>query len=305
MNLRWYDRILIALSGIVMLGLGVLTALMGGGVVRPEAFSLDYWLGDGWQWMPVIVLAGLLLVAWGVWLLTRPFFNKSAISGRYYTLKNQEAGEVHIAVQALDHLVHKALSVWPEILSAHVRIGGQEDAMHITLRASIAANVRIPELVAGVREEIKRYVEECAGVKVESVKVIIVSTKDVQQEEIKLLPSKAGPQGTVEPERVSKAGEAEPGASAGDAFEAKPEPVPLDESPKEVKSPWERHAANEEPAEPFPVTLSEDAFPFPHPEPEEEENEPGDTAGAAQPPGDDMPDGTETPPDTEEETPDE
>lgn len=203
MNLRWYDRVLIALSGLLLAALGVLATLMGGGVVRPESFTLDFWLGDGWQWMPVIVLGGLLLLAWGVWMIIRPFVETSDTSGRYYILKDRGDGEVQISVQALDHLVHRALGVWPEILSAHVRIGGQEDAMHITLRTTIQANVRIPELIGEVRAKIKQYVEECAGVRVESVKVIIVATKDAKQDEGKATLQSEGVRGVTEPERAA------------------------------------------------------------------------------------------------------
>ncbi|MCL1963990.1 MAG: alkaline shock response membrane anchor protein AmaP [Firmicutes bacterium] len=243
MNLRWYDRVLIALSGLLMACLGVLTTLVGVGVVRPDSFGFDVWPGNSWQWTSILVLAGLLLLAWGAWLMVRPFIGEGDISGRYYTLQNQEAGDVHISVQALDHLVHKVIGAWPQILSAHVRITGQENAMRITLRASIQANVRIPELIDKVRAQIKRYVEECAGVKVESVTVIIVSTKDVKQDDVTLLPPKGEKQNGAELERVPLGTGPEPFAPPEESFyvhtseparqwaDALPEDKPVPEPP--------------------------------------------------------------------------
>ncbi|MDR0928840.1 MAG: alkaline shock response membrane anchor protein AmaP [Oscillospiraceae bacterium] len=177
MTLKWYDRALIALSGLVLAALGVLLALLGSGLLSAEAFGLDIWLGTGWQWMPILCAAGALLMAWGLRLIWRQLI--PARGGAYYSLGGAgEAGGVQIAVQALDHLVRKSLGTHPEILTSHIRIGGREDAMQITLRLTLRTGVRIPALVAQVRQEIKAYVEDCAGVTVQQIEIIVESTKD-------------------------------------------------------------------------------------------------------------------------------
>ena len=64
MKLRWYDRILVALSGLVLAAAGVAVVLWGCGAIRlPEPFALDLWTGGDWQWLPVIFLGG----ACGCW----------------------------------------------------------------------------------------------------------------------------------------------------------------------------------------------------------------------------------------------
>ena len=266
MKLRWYDRVLIALGGVVFMGLGVAVMLAGGGVIRAEWFGLDYWVGTGWQWMPIIFLGGVLLFAWGVRLLVRPFMRASEKQGRYYTVRDGGQGEVHISVQALDHLVHKALTVWPEILTAQVRIGGQEDAMNITLRATLQSNVRIPELIRDVQSEIKQYVEECAGVKVQSVKVVIELTKDTrgqQPSEIKLLSQPPEPRNIVEPERIFAVREPEVGEPEKPETVEEPETMPerIFETHMEEAAPVEDVSAEETLAEEVPdeEALTEEA----------------------------------------------
>jgi uncharacterized alkaline shock family protein YloU len=232
MTLKWYDRALIALGGLVLMALGVLLALAGSGLMG-QAWDLDIWLGDSWQWMPVLCAAGALLVLWGLRLIWRQLF--TARGGAYYRIGGMgEAGGVQIAVQALDHLVRKSLDTHPEILASHIRVGGQEDAMQITLRLTLRTGVRIPALVEQVRREIKAYVEDCAGVTVQQIEIIVASTKDAR--------GGAKEEGAATQMRIA------------DLPEPEPEPLPEPEP------------------EPL-IALSPDAFPFPEEAEETEEAE--------------------------------
>ncbi|MDR0896715.1 MAG: alkaline shock response membrane anchor protein AmaP [Oscillospiraceae bacterium] len=245
MTLKWYDRALIALGGLVLVALGVFSVLLGSGLIPANAWGLDIWLGDGWQWMPILCVVGVLLAAWGLRMIWRQLFKGRG--GAYYRIGGAgEAGGVQIAVQALDHLVRKSLDTHPEILASRIRVGGQEEAMQITLRLTLRTGVRIPVLVEQVRREIKAYVEECAGVTVRQIEIIVESTKDarggakeVQQEATEI--------------RIAELPEPEP--------EPMPEPTP-EPTPEPMPEP-----------EPL-IDLSPDAFPFPEEaEPAEEEVE--------------------------------
>jgi len=220
MKMRWYDRILVSLSGVVLAVAGVLTALSAVGVVKlPTSLGVEDWLASGWQWTPLLAAVGVLIVAWGVHLLIRPMMGiRESRKGKYYTVKTGDGDGVHISMQALDHLVHKCLERWPEVLNANVKIGGQEEAMSITLRVSLVSDVRIPELLQEVRVQIRQYIEECSGVAVNNVKVVVETTKEKEGavskgREVKLLkatkpeepeppapPVEAEPQKSTEPE---------------------------------------------------------------------------------------------------------
>ncbi len=248
MKMRWYDRILVSLSGLVLIVLGVIVMLAGGGVIElPGPLALDRWLGTGWRWMPLVFLAGLLLIAWGLWLLLRPMMRRDEKSGRYYTVHDGGEDSVHISVQALDHLVHKCLDRRDEILSATVKITGQEDAMRILLRMTVRSGIVIPSLVAQVRSEIKRYVEQCAGVTVESVRIVVEATKEAKGEpEAEALPPASGVPASV--------------AEPFEAFAAKPvldtEPIPQAEPVRAQEFERARTVWTPEPPEP-PVSTPE------------------------------------------------
>ena len=89
MKLRWYDRILVALSGLVLAALGVMIVLCGCGAVHlPEPFALDVWTGGDWQWLPAIFLGGLLVFLWGI--LARRRKARKAAAAQDETLDQSE-----------------------------------------------------------------------------------------------------------------------------------------------------------------------------------------------------------------------
>lgn len=265
MKIRWYDRLLMFLSGLVIIALGVCVILIASGVIDlPQAIALDTWLGDGWQWLPIVIAVGILLVLWGLFMVIRPF-RIGKRSRKYYTLQNEKDGKVRISVHAIDHLVHKCLSKYEAIESARVHIGGHEDAMEITLHMALQSEVRIPELLDTVRSDIKQSLMHSAGVTVESVQVYVDETRNSgRDEEKKLIPTVTTTQINEEPadDYINTASfYTTPVVVTGDR---KPElEHPLIDEPTVQELKEEIHFG---PDEPMPVKLSDDAFPFPEKE---------------------------------------
>lgn len=178
MKMRWFDKVLLVLGGLILLALGVFVVLFASNIIRFAEISMDKLFSDAWQWMPLFILAGALLILLGIRIAFRSLWRRRVAQSRYYAVQSVDAGSIHISMQAIDHLVHKCIQIWPEILTTHVAIHGQQEAVTIRLRLTLRSDVRIPELIADVRAEIKDYVEECSGVKVERVEVIIEATKE-------------------------------------------------------------------------------------------------------------------------------
>ncbi len=270
MKLRWYDRVLVGLAGVVLVALGVIVALSAGGLVTlPEPFAIDVWIGDGWQWVPVVFLIGVLVCLWGCWLVALSVSVRQSAAGRYYTVQGGEDESLRISVQALEHLIRKVVDARPEILSAQIRLGGQERAARVTLRASVRSDVRIPGLVRELRDEIRSYVEDCAGVSVENVQVIVDATKDGAEPRKDAKPGSPWlpPPKEKKPEKLPEPVEvkAEPPVQA--IIYSQPA-----EMPEIMAEPDAEADDGPEPApvEPLPVTLSASAFPFPDTDAEEE-----------------------------------
>lgn len=179
MKMRWFDRALQLVCGILLLALGMLLLLFSAGALRFDAFSMDALFTEPWQWTPVFMAAGVLLIVLGFRLAFVSFGSKS---GRYYAVQSGDSDHVRISIQAIDHLTRKCLRRYTEIYLSHVNIEGQHDAIVIHLRMTIRSDVRIPELVSEIRQDVKGYIEECSGVKVERVEVMVEATKDVDRQ---------------------------------------------------------------------------------------------------------------------------
>lgn len=263
MTLRWWDKILIALSGLVLIALGVCVILAAGGVIElPAAIAFDTWLGTGWQWMPVVFLAGALMIIWGLVLLIRPFRRSGDARGKYYTLQSEPDGNVRISVSAIDHLVRRCIDAYGQVATAKVKIGGQEDAMTITLHLTLTGDVQIPSLIEELRDDIKRSLQHSAGVTVQSVQVYVDATKDDRQDGAKLLT------GTVADSRDAVSDPINTVVFSKTPVVVTDDPAP-DDAPAGRPEPTVAELKKEidlGPEEPLPVTLSDDAFPFPEQE---------------------------------------
>ena len=296
MKLRWYDRILVALSGLVLAALCVMIVLCGCGAVHlPEPFALDVWTGGDWQWLPAIFLGGLLVFLWGMRLLIRPFCFGKDKQSNYFVVKTSEQDTMSISVAALDQLIRKCLAARPEVLTSKVTISGQEKAMRVHVRVTLRGGVCIPEVVTKLQEQIKQYVTGCSGVPVETVRVTVEASKDAggDEGEVKLLnaveklpPVDAGrdeeipaqaPEKTVQPEAPAVPEAPAAQEAAAEPEKAEPEAPAEETVPAESEAPAETAeapAGTEQmeaeapvfdfgPEEKLPVDLSPDAFPFP------------------------------------------
>ena len=279
MKLRWYDRILVALSGLVLAAAGVAVVLWGCGVIRlPEPFALDLWTGGDWQWLPAIFLGGALVFLWGMRLLVRPFCFRQDKQSRYFTVKTGENDSLSISVAALDQLVRKCVNACPEVTTSKIVITGQEKAMRVNVRVTLRGGVCIPEVVTRLQEQIKQYVTGCSGVPVETVRVVVEAAKEESEsgESVRLLKpvEKLPPVDMGETEKTAEAAvepEKAPDEEAAPAPEEKAEAEPAiaaepEEAPQAVAETEKQEEPLEfdfGPEEKLPVELSADAFPFP------------------------------------------
>lgn len=252
MNVRWYDRILILLGSLVILAMGALAIAAGGGLLPSlwdTAWSHEFntWLGAKWQWTPVIIVGGIVLVVLSILTLIRAC-TRGGEGGRYYTLQSEPEGNVRISVHAIDNLVHKSIDQYGQVVSSRVKIGGKEDNMEITLHMTLHTEVNIPGLVGDLREDIMRSLEKSAGVTVQKVQIYVDAAKDGKEKDgVRYLEGRRQePKEAPEPDPVNTAS----------YYTA---PVVITED-KAAQAP-----ENEAATEPKPPTenLSAQAFPFP------------------------------------------
>jgi len=188
MKMKWYDRVLVALSGILLTALGFFLFLAGVGVPSGPynwiANASEVLIGPNFttavrsgQWYIIVffLCTGLLLMAWGIRLLVVPFLR--ARREAYFSAPNVQNGSLKISLQALEHLITKSLIKHPELTDNRIRISGNDAAIRVRLQTIMQTGVHIPKLTEQVREDISSYLMTCAGIQVSDVDIVVEDTK--------------------------------------------------------------------------------------------------------------------------------
>lgn len=173
MRLRVIDRILIALSGLILLALTAWVALDLTGFVQPVS-EVTGWLfnADEWRW---IVLAGCVLAALlGVYEVSVLFRRRKGKRG--FIAQKSENGEIAISVKTIETLVTKCAQKHGEIAVQSVSVDELRSGLLIKLRASLPSGMNIPLAVGTLQKQIKQYITACSGVDVSEVRVKVDST---------------------------------------------------------------------------------------------------------------------------------
>lgn len=173
MKLRIIDRILIALSGLILLAQAVWIALDLTGLVIPVSEALA-WLFNAAQWRKVVLAACAVLALLGIYGISVLFRRKKG--KRSFIAQRSENGEIQISVKSIESLVYKCAQKHGEVKVQTVTVEEARDGLVIKLRAALANGMNIPLAVGTLQKQIKQYVTACSGVDVSEVRVKVEST---------------------------------------------------------------------------------------------------------------------------------
>ncbi|GHU73629.1 hypothetical protein AGMMS49992_12860 [Clostridia bacterium] len=242
MRIRWYDRVLIALSGLILLALGLLLIMTGLHAPKPvydfgiklaQAFmglSVVHAIREGvWFALAALLVGGLLLALWGIrqWISLIPKRQKE----QFFAATQIDRGTLTIARPALEHLVQKCVAEHPEMTVSKTTITSDADKATIRLRATMRSGVSMPKVTAALQKEIIAYLSECAGIAVSSVQVIVDDTTPplMLPESVPIVTTqKALPGSASAPEKPQEIRE--------NHYEIKTERTPEPELPREPES---------------------------------------------------------------------
>jgi len=113
-----------------------------------------------------VALAAFLLSR--AWLLLHPQTGPKPLS-----LTMEEAGEVQISPTALEALVRRTVGQAEGVDRFDVRLANAGDALDVTLELGVKQGTKIPKLVQTAQKDVRRAMEEMAGVKVNNIAVLV------------------------------------------------------------------------------------------------------------------------------------
>ncbi len=170
-------RILAALGGVTLCGLA-LCALAETFFHVPVTATVGQLLGARTPLAVLItLLLAILLGAFGVSCLLM-LSTKRAAKKAGFVMQKGENGVIGVAVKSIEGLVQTCVRQHDTVSSAEIAVVERRDGIVILLDIKEAAGVNIPLAVGALQKQIKQYVNECTGVDVHEVRVMVENTEE-------------------------------------------------------------------------------------------------------------------------------
>ena len=266
MRNKFWNRALVALSGLLIFAAGVLLFL----VSFLSLFSISLSLGGTelsqllnglavWQKI-LLMLGGAAAAALGLHDLSIPFPSRRE---RGFIMQHTELGDMSISMNALETMVRRCVDQHKELTVKSTRISRVKSGIVVEIRIVLAAGVNIPLTVNALQKQVKQYIMSCSGVEVYEVKVLVETGvpngKGRRGQELVLEPQPAAQpvkaEAVEEPAEVSEPETAEEPAQEPEA--AAEEEAPAATAEEENKDAhWEENREEEETVSQPKETLS-------------------------------------------------
>lgn len=175
MKIRIADRLLVALSGLILIltalcmldqnvvNFGLVTALQT--LIQPITDKPDHVV-----YIVALIAAIALLMLLGLYCVGMLFRHQKRHK-RGFVVQQTDCGELSISVKAIEGLVQKCVDRHDEISVLSTALDSARDGLIIRLRIGLTGGVNIPLAVSALQKQIKQYVSSCSGVDVKEVKV--------------------------------------------------------------------------------------------------------------------------------------
>ena len=239
MKIRILDRILVALSGLVLVGVcaGIVAQVFFG---KNVAGYISRILSVGTTTGRIVsgVIAAALLIV-GIYCLLMMFRHRRRKDK--FILQKLESGDLAISLKTLETMVQKCMDQHSEIKTDSIHLENQRDGLLVRIRGTVAGGVSIPLTADTLQKQVKQYVTACSGVEVKGIRIQIESSGA----EAKDAPFAIEPPASMRLTTGSEASSAEESVP-----ETVPESVPDESAPAAAEEEKEQDAAAEAAAVP-------------------------------------------------------
>ena len=175
--MKLLDRLLLLLAGIVFIAFAGLFAVVVIGFVSIEQIvTVIQSLPKGWLTVVIMSAMVCVLLFVGIKLI---FMRPKKDKIQSCLIRNDENGEIFIAVSAIDNLVKMAILSFSDVKNLKVRIKATRTGVVVFGKIFAPVGINTPELLTSIKELIKQFVEEKSGITVEQVRLVCVEAAPV------------------------------------------------------------------------------------------------------------------------------
>ena len=170
------DRILIFIGAVLFVAAAAALVLTTLNIIPAEFIARAVAFVQGGLVRKVIAWAvALVLVLFALCLVGIILPGRSKRKQPFATIDG-ENGAVNISIKAIESLVNKCLQAHPELKVVSSSIFSDGDSVRITLHITLLEDISIPLAVSALQKEIRQYVQSCAGVEIDDVRVFVDGT---------------------------------------------------------------------------------------------------------------------------------
>ena len=170
MKIRFWDRILWALSGLLIALAGLAMLVLGIGLL-PVRLDASWLSGPMLWWQRALVLlVAVGLVALGVHGISM-LFRRGREKG--FIIQHSEYGDMSISMSALESMVKKCVASHQELTVGAICIHHAHEGVIVEIKVTLLNGMNIPLTVNALQKQIKQYITSCSGVDVHKVRVMV------------------------------------------------------------------------------------------------------------------------------------
>ena len=123
----------------------------------------------------IVLLLAIALCAFGTGCMLM-LSSKRAAKRKGFVMQKGENGMIGVSVKSIEGLVLTCVKQHEVVERAEISVVERRDGIVILLNIQEAAGVNIPLAVGALQKQIKQYVNECTGVDVHEVRVMVENT---------------------------------------------------------------------------------------------------------------------------------
>lgn len=168
MKLRFWDRILSAVTGLaaVLAGVGIIlhiTGLVSLGMLEGRLMQMEQT-----ALRAVGIITGAVLILLGIHGMGMLFRRRK---DKGFVIQRTELGDMSISIKALESMAKRCVSVYPDLKVNSTHIYRSRDGISVELKVTLASGINIPLTINALQKQIKQYITSCSGIDVHEVRV--------------------------------------------------------------------------------------------------------------------------------------
>ncbi len=166
-----FNRLLLLLYSLSIMTALFILGLAVAGWTTPIKLLQTYLTGYNERIIIGVIIAVLLIISIKFFLQALSVEKKPVQAVVHET----ELGQIRVSVEAIENLIYRVIKQIGGVADIKPRVTCLPEGINIFLRVVLSPEVNIPETSDEIQNRVRDYISEVAGVKVQSVKILVDS----------------------------------------------------------------------------------------------------------------------------------